>query len=755
MIGESLVRYKKDDYKKNVGKYKKTDTISGEYKKFDHGEDILENRNFKPLFFAFIVAILIFLIIYLLLPTFPDKNDIYKLKYTEDIKIEKKKPELPDYMINHYDINHENSCFKPYESVCENNVGVSHFEVGRRSNKLLIEKMNESIIKGIVENKKHDIFEHHNKNSHSELNKIQNETKSMNLFYIKCLDFFNQNSNEKINSIFNDELFKELLHSIYNFNKFSEIIGKLSKNNIQTPITIDLKPFVINKDTYITDEIFSVEMSGDPFLVQNEMDAEKTILMKYQIKKITEKILIKLGYGNSEKIYQNYLNINNFLLSCGLKKESMLNVDGKTEFMDYNELRMIFKNFDFDNYINLSGFHSIRNGKIVNVNNKNYFMKFDENYKKYDKLQWKHYFLLNLIYDFIKRIYNFNGKYENNSSKCVRIVKEYYPITSCRTFKHLLSKTEHLKNEEIATKKIEKIVSFLVNEYVEKITKNNFCLNTKESKNDIIKKIKNMKIYVGKCSVIDKINKRIYTTDNWINQIEKSEYQIEKKYMKKKDFVGIINAFHQLEIFKLERHETYDVYYKDSTESLTSLNAWFDNVFNIIVIPPGFLVYPFYSDKYVSHQLWSILTVVAGHEIYHAFEHFFQTNQYLNSQEIQCDRYIKEEFVKIYNCYRMGTYGDKGYGKRTLGENMADHYGLQISFDNWLKNIEDTNNLEEKKIRFFINYLRIWCKDTNYYYDDEDEHATSYNRAILPLLSLKEEFKTAFNCSFHLFDKKC
>ena len=760
---DTMVRFKDGDEdemkprKRNKVKYVKDK--EGVYNEQEEHDEFFRGRDLTCCFICFtlVIALIIYFCIF-----FTTGNPIEKQNVENFISSNLTiiKHDNLDSDLQRYHSPNIDSCVDPYESVCKEYKDVSLFEKGDKLNKLLVKKMDDTISKEGSEVFYRKIHTHMKKEDYLEIQKVQNITQTIRLFFKKCMNFSETTSKEKINIIYNNQLFKELIQDIHDFTSFSHVVGKLSKHNIETPITIDFKPFIVNKNTFETAEIYSVEPSGDPLFhieVDRSINEYKKRYLRMTLKKITKELLHLLGHKEEHIIFRNHRMTKDFLKSCGIEKNYKRNVENEMNIVSYEELDNVFKNFNFKSYLDISEFKTIKYSVKVNINNIKYFQNFDNRYRSISQLQWKHYFIINLIYSFLIRTINISGKIETKIEKCIRFTKEYYPISTCRIFKHYLRDTEHYGSEEIMIQSLNTVLKGMIEEYIEKINYDTLCLKERISKDDIIKKLRNIKIYAGKCSIMDKINRIAYTSDNWLEMVEKSEYSIGKDFIQNNTFIDVINEFNQQEIFKLERHTDFELYYKDMTNTMTELNAWFDNYFNIIVIPPGFLVYPFYSEKFNSYQLWSVLTVIAGHEIFHAVKHYLDHSMVLKPNEKECMYQMKTEFIKLYECHKMDVAIDFKYGKRTLDENLADFFGLEISFKNWLRNLKDKTHIEEKTKRFFLNYLQIWCKDSDYYYDNKDMHATSKNRAIIPLLGtfVKDHFERTFNCTFKSLNKMC
>lgn len=743
------VNYRDTEEKKETKKEDKKD------KKRE--KDIFEGRNLKPLMYIYLCIIIFILIFVFVAYTFLSEF-WFTIKTNFEVKNEKENfinTHISDFSkmgseIIKYKFDDKKTCNDVYGNICKQNNGVSLFDIGTENSLKLIKKMNGAIRNFDVNHFK--IADRNKRFSFIKLTQHHKENidrmKDMNEFYVKCKEFHDSGYG-KIKKIYENPLFKSLIHEIINYKDISEIFGLLSKNNIDVPIGIDLKPFVVDKEKYIIEELVSIEMSGIPlkYIKTSSIQKERRDLLKDVYKNVLSEIMSNIGVRHPEIVISDAKEINAFLNRNGLRKRRDKKED---KIIRKEDIKNIFKNFDFDNYINKSSITFYQYSKTININKVSFFELFDIGYKNIPDSKWKNYLLYNTIISFIKRSFDLIGDYENSDLKCLRITKEYYPISTCRIFKHFMENEPEYGNNEETISKITKIVEDLIDEFIKNIDNSFFCVKMKNNIERLKVKMKNIKIHVGKCAIMDRINKISYVKEDWINMVEKSEYSVNTTHK----YMEIINEFNKKQIFRLERNDDFDIYYKDLTFFLTELNAWYDNYFNHIVIPPGFFVYPFYSKNFKPWELWSVLSgnnsikiVICSHEIFHSFFFHLTNNLDLTSEESRCINERKNYFINLYNINKKHSDIDVKYGERTLNENMADFFGLQISYNNWFHKAQvNLTNIEERKKNFFIRYVQTWCKDSSYTYDTEDEHASLDNRGFIPLLSLNDEIYKVFNC---------
>lgn len=149
-----------------------------------------------------------------------------------------------------------------------------------------------------------------------------------------------------------------------------------------------------------------------------------------------------------------------------------------------------------------------------------------------------------------------------------------------------------------------------------------------------------------------------------------------------------------------------------------TVNAYYNPTTNEICFPAGILQYPFFDPKADEAFNYGAIGVVIGHEMTHGFDD--QGRQY------DADGNMKDLWTandaKGFN-KRADMYADffsninvlpdlKANGRFTLGENLADHGGLQVSFLAY-KNATDHHPLKTKDgftpdQRFFLAYAGVW-----------------------------------------------
>lgn len=150
-----------------------------------------------------------------------------------------------------------------------------------------------------------------------------------------------------------------------------------------------------------------------------------------------------------------------------------------------------------------------------------------------------------------------------------------------------------------------------------------------------------------------------------------------------------------------------------------TVNAYYNPSTNEICFPAGILQYPFFDMNADDAFNYGAIGVVIGHEMTHGFDD--QGCQYdkegnLKNWWTANDKKQFDARAKVLSDYFDAIEvapGVKGNGKFTLGENIADQGGLQVSFQafkNATKDapLTDLDGLTPEQ-RFFISYANVWA----------------------------------------------
>ena len=156
-----------------------------------------------------------------------------------------------------------------------------------------------------------------------------------------------------------------------------------------------------------------------------------------------------------------------------------------------------------------------------------------------------------------------------------------------------------------------------------------------------------------------------------------------------------------------------------------TVNAYYNPATNEICFPAGILQYPFFDMNADDAFNYGAIGVVIGHEMTHGFDDQgsqFDKDGNLINWWTEEDRARFEERTKVMEEYfnaievAPGVYAN---GKFTLGENIADHGGLQVAYQafqnaqkaaigNGQSAIGVVDGLTPEQ-RFFLAYANVWA----------------------------------------------
>lgn len=300
---------------------------------------------------------------------------------------------------------------------------------------------------------------------------------------------------------------------------------------------------------------------------------------------------------------------------------------------------------------------------------------------------------------------------QSREGKCAQMIQLYYPITFCKGFKSVLSTSKYHNERLTASKEIKIKTELLIKKYIEVLDNNPrmFCSKQNKTVTDLKTWLRSINIHSCKCSMIDRMNKRLGINVPSISKHEESELINNEREL---SFVDSIFTSNEFQTKRLEKNEDYDKYYGDLYNEMLTGNAFYDRVFKSqLIIPPGMFVFPYYSKNYMSWQLYSNLMAGIAHEIAHSVDIFFYQNNNLSFEENKCYETQMNCIVSLYDQYNPDKE-DEDMGKKTVVENKADMMGLYIAYYTWMDSKENKNTslLNNSKQHFFIFYHQRWCQ---------------------------------------------
>lgn len=150
-----------------------------------------------------------------------------------------------------------------------------------------------------------------------------------------------------------------------------------------------------------------------------------------------------------------------------------------------------------------------------------------------------------------------------------------------------------------------------------------------------------------------------------------------------------------------------------------TVNAYYDPTTNEICFPAGILQYPFFDMNADDAFNYGAIGVVIGHEMTHGFDD--QGRQFDKDGNLK-DWWTAEDakrfeeraqvMVNFFDSIQV-LPGLNANGSLTLGENIADHGGLQVSFQAFKNATKDAPLLVKDGFtpeqRFFLSYAGVWA----------------------------------------------
>ena len=189
-----------------------------------------------------------------------------------------------------------------------------------------------------------------------------------------------------------------------------------------------------------------------------------------------------------------------------------------------------------------------------------------------------------------------------------------------------------------------------------------------------------------------------------------------------------------------------------------TVNAYYNPTTNEICFPAGILQRPFFDPEADDAFNYGAIGVVIGHEMTHGFDdqgrHYDKDGNmtdWWTASDAENFNKKAEVFVNYFSAIEV-LPGLNANGQLTLGENLADHGGLEVAF-NAFKNatkdapLGDIDGFTPEQ-RFFVAYAGLWAANIT---DEEirnltkmDPHSLGVNRVNAALQHINAWYE-AFN----------
>lgn len=408
----------------------------------------------------------------------------------------------------------------------------------------------------------------------------------------------------------------------------------------------------------------------------------------------------------------------------------------------YAEVKTLLSSFDLDTYFKGIG---LSNPGDLNVAQVKFFTDLNALMPKIDLQTWKDYLTWNLIHntagylnnDFVNEQFAFYGKFLSGQPK----IKPRW--------KRVLSATNNTLGEALGQMFVKKYFPPEAKERMLKLVEN---LRT-----SLGQRIKNLD-WMGdstKTKALEKlaaINVKIGYPDKW------------------RDFSGL-NIQRQAYVMNMLEGNKFETEYQlskigkpvDKDEwfmTPQTVNAYYSPNMNEICFPAGILQPPFFFMNADDAVNYGAIGVVIGHEITHGFDDqgrlFDKKGNLTNWWTEEDATRFKERTQKLVDQFNSFTVLDsvKADGALTLGENIADLGGLNISYDALQMALKE-HPVKEKidgftpEQRFFLAYAHVWGQNIRpeeiLRRTKEDVHSLGEFRVNGPLPNLP-----AFHAAFGL-----
>ena len=430
-------------------------------------------------------------------------------------------------------------------------------------------------------------------------------------------------------------------------------------------------------------------------------------------------------------------------LETRLAKASMTRLERRDPHKTYNKtttkgLIALSPAFNWNRYFVLQG---VNDPGEINLNQPDFLREISAMFKEVPVEDWKTYLRWNLI----------NNTASYLSDSFVNTHFEFYGKAMSGTeqmrprWKRVLGTTSEALSEAIGQLYVAKYFPAEAKERMVKLVEN--------LRISLGERIKNLE-WMGadtKVKAIEKLNAisvKIGYPDKW------------RDYSK----LEILDDSYVANVIRSNQFETAFNYSKinkpvDKSQwfmSPQTVNAYYSPDMNEIVFPAAILQPPFFFLKGDDAVNYGAIGVVIGHEMSHGFDdegRKFDKVGNLTDWWTEEDSQRFDERTKVlvdqYNSFIVldSIHAD---GKLSLGENIADLGGLNISYQAYKLASKETKSIDgfTPEQRFYLAYAHVWAQNIRdkeiLRRTKEDPHSLGKYRVVGPLKNVPE-FHAAFN----------
>ncbi|KAF5269590.1 hypothetical protein FQR65_LT05928 [Abscondita terminalis] len=426
-----------------------------------------------------------------------------------------------------------------------------------------------------------------------------------------------------------------------------------------------------------------------PHTIMNSANSYPTIIDAYEQWIINT---IDYLYPNNAKSKQAVKDIIKFEQELS----KLLRYNNKFEQVSVNDLSKDIPALNW-NAVFAKIFHNIPTPnnatKLIVLRNRQYLEKLVELISKTKKNVVANYVIWSVVKSLSRDTTNYMQELSFKMDQAVYGIKEDLPrnyecvkkvISYMDT--HLIKKYANTYINPQSINRIDAMIKNIKTQFI-KILKKNTWLDRK-TKNVAVEKIAALKYVIAAPKWIENISfgdevltKLYYSTTHFINMIQLRAWKSKLHF----------EALHQKVAFKW-------------TDTLFEVNAFYNVLQNTIFIPVGLLELPFFNSSAPLSFNYGALGSLIGHEISHALDtsgkHADKNGNIINWWSDSATNKYEEKI----SCYHQQYHKHKISDDFTIGENIADNVGLQLSF-NALWSAESTKLQKHKILKKYAEQI--------------------------------------------------
>lgn len=431
-------------------------------------------------------------------------------------------------------------------------------------------------------------------------------------------------------------------------------------------------------------------------------DSSKKIRVEYL--KYLQKVFSLSGYSASKakKAATNIMKIETILAKVAMSREELRDYSKQYNARTVAELKKDYPNIDWNTYFTTIGLKDVDKMIVCQLNS---MAKVNELMKTLSDQELKDYLSYSII-----------------SVASSYLSDDFYQAEFDMFSKTLSGK----KDMEPRWKRALSVPNGLLGEAVGKLYVEKYFAG--DSKAKMLKLVNNLKTSLGEHIA----NLTWMTEATKINALVKlNSFIVKVGYPDKwRDYSGItIDATQSYwtnikKAIEFESAYQYNKYYQpvDKEEwgmTPQTVNAYYNPSTNEICFPAGILQAPFFDVNADDASNYGAIGVVIGHEMTHGFDdqgrNFDQNGNMVDWwKPSDAENFKKLTDVLVAQYDSIKVLGDvHANGTFTLGENIADHGGLRVSYTAFKKTLQGMKDIKTDGLtpdqRFYLAYANVWA----------------------------------------------